>query len=119
VDGAPGSDGYLTAGVIGGTSIQAQLVTLSACDTGRGQLVPREGVLGLARAFLEAGAAAVLATLWPVEDAATLELMRAFYPRLARGEERSAALTAAMRELRDAALARRCGRTRFSGPHSS
>jgi CHAT domain-containing protein len=58
---------------------RARLVVLSACDTSRGRLLPGEGVLGPAQAFLQAGAAAVLASYWRIDDAATLSFMRTFY----------------------------------------
>jgi len=60
----------------------ARLVVLSACDTSRGRLLPGEGVLGLAQAFLQAGAASVVASYWRVEDEATEPLMRSFYQHL-------------------------------------
>jgi len=57
----------------------ARLVVLSACDTSLGRLLPGEGVLGPAQAFLQSGAAAVLASYWRIDDAATLSFMRTFY----------------------------------------
>ena len=59
--------------------LNSRLVVLSACDTSRGKLLPGEGVLGPAQAFLEAGAAAVLASYWRIDDAATAEFMQRFY----------------------------------------
>jgi len=97
-----GEAGYLSADSIRRLPLRAGLVTLSACDTGRGRLRAREGVLGLARAFLEAGADAVLASLWPVDDRAARDLMTAFYRRLVAGLPRAAALAAAKREQRRA-----------------
>jgi CHAT domain-containing protein/tetratricopeptide (TPR) repeat protein len=60
----------------------AELVTLSACDTGRGRTAGGEGVLGLQRAFQVAGARSVLASLWKVPDEHTHQLMREFYRRV-------------------------------------
>ncbi|HVY80968.1 MAG TPA: CHAT domain-containing protein [Steroidobacteraceae bacterium] len=59
--------------------IDTRLVVLSACDTSRGRLLPGEGVLGPAQAFLQAGAASVLASSWRIADHATAPFMRTFY----------------------------------------
>ncbi|MBU6179997.1 MAG: CHAT domain-containing protein, partial [Verrucomicrobia bacterium] len=75
-----------------------ELVTLSACETGIGDLASGEGVIGLRRAFLAAGARHVLSTLWPISDEMTVELMRDFYERLERGGTVSAAFAGAQGE---------------------
>jgi CHAT domain-containing protein/tetratricopeptide (TPR) repeat protein len=62
--------------------IDSRLVVLSACDTSRGRLLPGEGVLGPAQAFLQAGAASVLASYWRIADDATAPFMRTFYRHL-------------------------------------
>lgn len=59
--------------------IASRLVVLSACDTSRGRLLPGEGVLGPAQAFLQAGAASVVASYWRIADEATAPFMRTFY----------------------------------------
>jgi CHAT domain-containing protein len=59
--------------------LSARLVVLSACDSSRGRLLPGEGVLGLAQAFLQAGTATVLASYWRVDDGATVPFMQDFY----------------------------------------
>jgi CHAT domain-containing protein len=60
----------------------ARLVVLSACDTSRGRLLPGEGVLGPAQAFLQSGARAVIASYWRIGDTATVAFMRTFYKYL-------------------------------------
>jgi CHAT domain-containing protein/tetratricopeptide (TPR) repeat protein len=65
-----------------GLKLNSKLVVLSACDTSRGRLLPGEGVLGPAQAFLQAGAAAVLATYWKVDDQMTSTFMQRFYKYL-------------------------------------
>ncbi|MEM7353357.1 MAG: CHAT domain-containing tetratricopeptide repeat protein [Acidobacteriota bacterium] len=86
--------------------LDADLVTLSACDTGRGKLYDGEGLLGMTRAFQYAGARSVLASLWSVSDRSTAELMRHFYSYLQAGWSKAEALRAAQLDLlRDPALA--------------
>jgi CHAT domain-containing protein len=62
-----------------GLKLSSGLVVLSACETSRGRLLPGEGVLGPAQAFLAAGAAAVVASYWRVDDLATSKFMQVFY----------------------------------------
>lgn len=74
-----GSDnGLLTAAEIFGLNLNAELVVLSACDTGRGKITG-DGVIGLSRAFISAGVPSVLVSLWKVPDDSTALLMREFY----------------------------------------
>ncbi len=94
-----GEDGLLHVGEIATLSLRAGLVSLSACDTGLGEEVNGEGVVGLARAFLRAGTDAVVMTLWRVPDASTSELMRRFYARMRAGEAGALALREAKLEL--------------------
>ena len=65
--------------------LKADLVTLSACQTGLSKVLSGEGVIGLTRAFLYAGASSVLVSLWIVNDVATAELMKRFYLGLING----------------------------------
>jgi len=94
-------DGLLQLFEIYGLRLQADLVVLSACDTGTGSFLSGEGVFSLARAFLAAGAGRVVASLWPVDDAATAELMARFYERVAAARKQGAAVDFAQ-TLRDA-----------------
>ena len=81
--------------------LNAELVTLSACSTALGKYLPGEGLLGLTRGFMFAGARRVVASLWAVEDRATAELMRHFYTALLRDRQApDAALAYAKRQLR-------------------
>ncbi|WP_386068789.1 CHAT domain-containing protein [Tahibacter sp. UC22_41] len=95
-----GVDGFLSARRIGASRLPAALVVLGACDTATGRAVQDEGTFGVAYAFLQAGARHVVATLWPVDDAAMPELMDRFYadPRLA-AEHPARALRQAQRAL--------------------
>lgn len=74
------------------------LVTLASCDSGVGEPEPGEGVVGLRRGFLQAGARNVLATLWPVADEWTPRLMTAFYAQAAAGTDAARALARVQRE---------------------
>ena len=77
-----------------------QLVVLSACDTGRGDVKRGQGVYGLRRALVVAGAETVVTSLWKVNDGTTAELMEGYYRKLLAGEGRVSALHEAMKELR-------------------
>ena len=72
---------------------KTRLVVLAACSTGAGQLSNGEGVLSIARPFLEAGAASVVATLWEIPDKSAARLFEEFHRRVARGEMPAVALT--------------------------
>jgi CHAT domain-containing protein len=101
-------DGLLRVHEILDLPLHADLVTLSACDTALGsgyfaELPTGDEFVGLNRAFLAAGSASVMATLWKVDDRASVSLMKQFYGRLsASGDERNAAsaLAFAQRALR-------------------
>ncbi len=93
-------DGYLRSHEIYGLDLPADLVVLSACETALGKEVRGEGLVGLSRGFLHAGARRVLMSLWPVEDRATAELMRRFYHGMLRqGRSPGVALRAAQESL--------------------
>ena len=99
--GIPQEDDYLLKmSDISKVKVRAKLVVLSCCHSGRGQ-IRAEGVVGIARAFLGAGARSVLVALWALDDKATKKLMSRFYENLIRGESASVSLHAAMKWMRD------------------
>jgi CHAT domain-containing protein len=99
---APGNDredGYWQAREIRRSRLTADLVTLSACESGVGRLQGEEGVMNIARTFLVAGAKSVLASLWDNDDRFTATVMTHFYKHIADGESAAEALGAAQSEL--------------------
>jgi CHAT domain-containing protein len=92
--------GFLRADEIYNLALPAELVVLSACQTGLGKAIKGEGLVGLTRGFMYAGAARVVVSLWSVNDKATAELMAKFYERmLKQGQRPAAALRAAQVEM--------------------
>ncbi|HJX83450.1 MAG TPA: CHAT domain-containing tetratricopeptide repeat protein, partial [Candidatus Angelobacter sp.] len=84
-------DGFLELEDIYNLHLPVDLVVLSACDTGLGQEMNGEGLIGLTRGFMYAGATRVVASLWSVNDAATSELMARFYKEVQQGKMQPAA----------------------------
>jgi CHAT domain-containing protein len=95
---APGDDGLLQVFEIFNLDLSAQLVVLSACETG-GTVVAGEGLVGLARAFLYAGAPTVVVSLWRIRDDSAPKLMVQFYRALDQHGDAAAALREAKRAL--------------------
>jgi CHAT domain-containing protein len=91
-DEARHEDGLLQAREILDLRLNADLVTLSACESGTGQISGQEGVASLARPFLVAGARSVVANVWSANDDFTHSLMKAFYTHLAAGQDEGSAL---------------------------
>jgi CHAT domain-containing protein len=93
-------DGFLRANDIFNLTLPADLVVLSACQTGLGKEIKGEGLVGLTRGFMYAGAARVVVSLWSVSDKATSELMARFYEKMLKDRQRpAAALRAAQVEM--------------------
>ena len=92
-------DYLLTMKDVLSVKLRARLVVLSCCHSGRGE-IKAEGVVGIARAFMGAGARSVLVSLWAIDDEATLEFMRSFYHHLVEGKSASKSLNQAMKCLR-------------------
>jgi CHAT domain-containing protein/tetratricopeptide (TPR) repeat protein len=93
-------DGFLRLNEIYNMRLPADLVVLSACQTGLGKQVRGEGLIGLTRGFMYAGAQRVVASLWKVDDAATRELMKRFYGNMFKSRlTPAAALRAAQLEM--------------------
>lgn len=92
-------DGVLQAREILLLRLNADLVTLSACDSGSGSIHGQDGPASLVRPFLASGARAVVANLWAADDTFSLALMRAFYRQLATGADIATALRDAKREM--------------------
>lgn len=84
------NDGVLTVGELYSMNLNADLVTLSACETGLGKVANGDDVVGLTRGFLYAGTRSIVASLWSVDDRATAALMKAFYENLASHSKREA-----------------------------
>ncbi|MBD2328732.1 CHAT domain-containing tetratricopeptide repeat protein [Alkalinema sp. FACHB-956] len=88
-------NGFLSAAEIFNLKLNADLVVLSACDTGRGEITG-DGVVGLSRSFIAAGAPSVIVSLWAVNDQSTSELMQEFYRQLKQQPDKAQALRQAM-----------------------
>jgi len=92
-------NGLLQAWEIFKLRLHADLVVLSACQTGLGAEIRGEGLIGLTRAFTYAGAKSVLVSLWEINDASTAEFMKAFYQALREGKSKDKALQQAIKKL--------------------
>lgn len=100
--GQPSSNSRLRARTIASDwRLDADLVSLASCRSSIGRTTMTDGAMGLAQAFLGAGARSVLSSLWPADDGATNQLMQRFYGNLARGAKRAESLREAKCWLRD------------------
>ena len=101
VSRSPGQEDFvLTMRDVLSAEMRAKLVVLSCCHSACGE-IKAEGVVGIARAFLGAGARSVLVSLWAINDQATMEFMKIFYQHLVKGESASTALNQAMKSMRE------------------
>ena len=96
-----GKDYILKMSDVQAANLRARLVVLSCCHSGRGRILKGEGVVGIARAFLAAGARSVSAALWAIDDEATMVFMKSFYQHLKEGKTASAAVQQSMKSLRE------------------
>jgi CHAT domain-containing protein len=104
LDDDPNEDGFLQAGEICNLRLSADLVVLSACQTGKGRLENGEGVLGLPRSFFYAGARSTISSLWKVNDKSASKIMPDFYRYLAAGYDKARALSLAKRNMLNSRL---------------
>jgi CHAT domain-containing protein len=92
LDAGNDEDGFLRASEIADLDLNCDLVVLSACETGWGQLSSGEGIIGLSRSFFIAGARSVMVSQWVVSDISTAQLMKDFYGQLVNNAAKPAAL---------------------------
>ena len=88
-DTTGGNDGILFSGEIYGLEFNADLVVLSACETGLGKISKGEGIIGLSRALLYAGSKNIIVSLWQVADKSTSDLMVSFYESMLESEKQN------------------------------
>lgn len=93
------NDGSLTVAEIYGLRLDADLVTLSACETGLNRAMNGDDLIGMTRGFLYAGSSNIISSLWEVDDEATADLMIGFYQRLREGKGKAQALQEAQQAL--------------------
>ena len=86
------NDGFLEAGEIVQLKLNSDLVVLSSCNSGLGRIDESEGIIGMSKAFFEAGAKSIVVSLWEVNDKYTSRLMTLFYKKLSDGLDKSEAL---------------------------
>jgi CHAT domain-containing protein len=94
-------DGFLTMSEVMGLNLNADIVVLTACQSGLGRRLTGEGVMGMGRAFQYAGAGSVLMSLWSVSEVTSVKLVQNFFKHLEAGKSKPAALRPARLEIRD------------------
>jgi tetratricopeptide (TPR) repeat protein len=96
----PGTDGFLRMTEVMSLNIHADIVALTACQSGLGKRISGEGTMGMGRAFQYAGARSVLMSLWSVSEVASVNLVSSFFRNLKEGKSKSEALALARADLR-------------------
>jgi CHAT domain-containing protein len=96
----PGKDGYLRMSEVMGLKMNADMVALTACQTGLGKNISGEGTMGMGRAFQYAGAKSVLMSLWSVEVGSSVDLVEGFFRNIKEGKNKLEALKLARDEIR-------------------
>jgi CHAT domain-containing protein/Tfp pilus assembly protein PilF len=100
VENRGNDDGFLTLSEVLELKLNADLVVLSACSTGKGKMTEGEGVANFARAFQHAGARSVVVSLWEVASDAAVEYMKSFYGHIKSGKGKAEALKLARKEIK-------------------
>jgi tetratricopeptide (TPR) repeat protein len=95
-------DGFLRMSDVTGLKINADIVALTACQTGLGRHISGEGTMGMGRAFQYAGAKSVLMSLWSVSETSSVKLVESFFKHLKEGKNKLQSLRLARKEIRDA-----------------
>lgn len=98
LNNAPGTDGYITAAEWPTYDLRSELIVLSACETGVGNVILGEGIMGLPYALYVAGNKSTLLSLWPILDDSTAEFMTIFFGRLRQGVDPVRALSETKRD---------------------
>jgi len=96
----PGTDGYLRMSEVMGLKMNADMVALTACQSGLGKELSGEGVMGMGRAFQFAGAKSVLMSLWSVAESSSVNLVESFFRHIKEGKGKLEALKLAREEIR-------------------
>jgi tetratricopeptide (TPR) repeat protein len=96
----PGTDGYIRMSEVMGLKMNADMVALTACQTGLGRNISGEGTMGMGRAFQYAGAKSVLMSLWSVAEGSSVDLVESFFRHIKEGKNKLEALKLARDEIR-------------------
>ena len=98
----PGTDGFLRMSEVAGLKMNADVVALTACQSGLGRNISGEGTMGMGRAFQYAGAKSVLMSLWSVAEKSSVQMVESFFKHMKEGKNKLEALKLAREEIRKA-----------------